>query len=118
MKGKNRNKTKYVARTTTKPKRKKKGSDKKLHDFKSKGQSEKVNIELIKMEKSKYKQKNIIYSIMAVSGGILLILEIKDDLMLFEGFGIRFTGSLVGILIVIISAIGLMRNNVKAEVKN
>ena len=118
MKGKNRTQKVYIPRTTTKPIRKKKRKKENLRDFKSKGQSKEVNLALINMEKAKCKQKNIVCGIMAFVGFLLLITGVKDDLMFFEGFGFKFTGTLVGTLVLIFAGIGFATNNVKAEVEN
>ena len=69
------------------------------------------------MEQSSITQKNILYFVGIVLSVLLLFFDIKDDGMLFEGFGFKFTGSLVGTLLFIICAIGIYKNEPKVSIE-
>lgn len=104
--------TKYVPIRTIPPKRKKK-----KNDFVSKGKSDELNKEGIKLEKLSVVQKNILFLIGIILSGILCFLDVRDDGMLFEGFGFKFSGSLVGTLLLILCFWGIYRNKPKVSLE-
>ena len=89
----------------------------KKHSFISKSNSELINSKGIEMEQNSITQKNILYFVGIVLSVLLLFFDIKDDGMLFEGFGIRFSGSLVGTLLFIICTICIYRNKPKVSIE-
>lgn len=104
--------TKYVP-ICTNPKKKKK----KKHDFVSKGKSDELNEKGINLEKSSITQKNILFFIGIILSCVLCFCDIKDDGMLFEGFGFKFSGSLVGALTFVLCIFGIYRNKPKVSLE-
>ena len=89
----------------------------KKHTFKSKSSSEVINSKGIEMEQNSITQKNILYFFGIVLSVILLFCDIKDDGMLFEGLGFKFSGSLVGTLVFGICAYGIYKNEPKVTIE-
>lgn len=89
----------------------------KKHSFNSKSSSEVINSKGIEMEQKSITQKNILYFLGIVLSVLLLFFDVRDDGMLFEGFGIRFSGSLVGTLLFIICAYGIYKNEPKVKIE-
>lgn len=104
--------TKYVPIHTIPPKKKKK-----KNDFVSKGKSDELNEKGINLEKSSITQKNILLFIGIILSGVLCFCDIKDDGMLFEGFGFKFSGSLVGALTFVLCIFGIYRNKPKVSLE-
>lgn len=104
--------TKYVPIRTIPPKKKKK-----KNDFVSKGKSDELNKKGINLEKSSIVQKNILYFIVIILSGILCFCDVRDDGMLFEGCGFKFSGSLVGVLTFVLCVIGIYRNKPKVTLE-
>lgn len=90
---------------------------KKKRDFVSKNKSTELNKKGIELEKSSITQKNILFFIGMVSAIVLLILDVKDEGMLFEGLGFKFAGSLVGTLLFAFTMIGIFRNKPKVTLE-
>lgn len=90
---------------------------KKKRDFVSKNKSTELNKKGIELEKSSIIQKNILYLIGMVTAIVMLILDVKDQGMLFEGFGIKFAGSLVGTVLFVLTMIGIFRNKPKVSLE-
>lgn len=102
----------YTPVHTTPTKKKKKKCD-----FVSKSTSIELNKQGIKLEKLSIIQKNFIFFVGLIFGFILLLLDVKDDGMFFEGLGIKFAGSLVGIVVIIISLIGVLHNKPRVRLE-
>ena len=90
---------------------------KKKKDFVSTSKSTELNKKGIELEKSSITQKNILYLIGMVAAIVLLFLDVKDEGMLFEGFGFKFAGSLVGTLLFAFTMIGIFRNKPKVSLE-
>lgn len=96
----------------------KKGKNKKDLDFEVEGlANEKILKKGIDMESDKMKQRSRFYWGVIIGGAILAILDVRDEGMMFEGLGIKFAGSLIGSLIIILGIIGMMKNNPKVKIK-
>lgn len=104
--------TKYVPIRTIPPKKKKK-----KNDFVSKGKSDELNKEGINLEKSSIVQKNILLFIGIILSSVLCFYDVRDDGMLFEGCGFKFSGSLVGALTFVLCVIGIYRNKPKVTLE-
>lgn len=104
--------TKYVPVHTIPTKRKKK-----KHDFVSKGKSDELNKVGLNLEESSIKQKNILYFIGIILSSALCFCDVRDDGMLFEGWGFKFSGSLVGILGFILCIVGIYINKPKVSLE-
>lgn len=93
--------------------------NKPLHDFKSKGQSDAINSQLIELEKNRYNKKSYIMWGILFIGALLLILGITDKSFEFEGFGMKIKGSLVGIILIVIGIIMYFTtSNFNAEIED
>lgn len=90
---------------------------KKKKDFVSKNRSTELNKKGIELEKSSITQKNILLFIGMIMAVGLLFFDVKDDGMLFEGLGIKFAGSLVGTILLILIMIGIFRNKPKVSLE-
>ena len=90
---------------------------KKKRVFISKNKSTELNKKGIELEKSSITQKNVLFFLGIVGSIVLLILDVKDEGMLFEGLGIKFAGSLVGTILFILLIIGIWRNNPKVTLE-
>ena len=89
----------------------------KKHSFASKSNSELINSKGIEMEQSSIKQKNILYFVGIVASVLLLFFDVKDEGMLFEGLGFKFSGSLVGTLLFGICAYCIYKNEPKVTIE-
>lgn len=69
----------------------------------------------IESETRNFNKKTWFYWGLLIIGFILAILDIRDNGMLFEGFGIKFACSVVGALMMVGSLIGMINN--KADIK-
>lgn len=101
-----------VKRTSKPPKRKK------VHDFESKGQSERVNLTGMDLEKDSLRQKNLLFFLFLIAGLLLLFFDIKDKGMTLEFVGFQYYGSLVGTLVCGVSGFGIIRNKPKVKIEN
>lgn len=101
-----------VKRTSKPPKRKK------VHDFESKGQSERVNLTGMDLEKDSLRQKNLLFFLFLIAGLLLLFFDIKDKGMTLEFVGFQYSGSLVGTLVCGVSGFGIIRNKPKVKIEN
>ena len=113
MKNPKRNKRKVYKSVTTssKPKKRKK------HDFQSKGQNESVNRMGMDLEKSAVKQRSIFFLFGLLASIVLLLLDVRDNGMILEVFGIKYTGSLVGAILAIICICGMINNKPKVTIE-
>lgn len=103
----------YKPVTTSKnPKKRKK------HDFVSKGQNESVNITGMELENASVKQKDRYFLVGLIIGFVLLIFDVRDNGMMVEFLGIKYTGSLVGGVIALACIIGIFRNKSKVSISN
>lgn len=102
---------------------KRKGSKGKPHskkqtEFVSKGQPRSVNEKGIELEKTSMIIKFIMFGVFALAGLILCILDIRDGGMVFELTGLfKYSGSLVGVLIMIICIVGICKNKPRVNIK-
>lgn len=83
------------------------------HDFISKNKSDSINQKGIELEKSTMFQKNVLYGIGIFTSLILALFDIKDEGMLFEGLGFKFSGTSVAALFFIICLVGICKNKPK-----
>lgn len=90
---------------------------KKKHDFVSKSRSTEINKQGIELEKLSMTQKNFLFGGIIVASFILLILDIRDDGMFFEGFGFKYSGSLGGVIFLVIAIVGIMQNKPKVSLE-
>lgn len=112
----NRNKRqrrKYVPVKTDHHKKKNK-----KHEFISKGQGTTINKEGIKMEASAVLQKNVLCAIGLVITGLLLYFGIKDEAILFDGFGVKLSCKLAGTFTFLLSVIGFFWNKPKVKIED
>lgn len=112
-----KNKYKKQHRRYVPPKTNHHKKKKKKHDFVSKGQGAVINKEGIKMESSAVKQKNIICIIGFIIAIILLFFGIKDDTILFEGFGVKLSCTLAGTFVFFFFGIGFFFNKPKVKIE-
>lgn len=89
----------------------------KKHDFVSKGQGSAINKEGIKMESSAVKQKNILCVFGFIIAIILFFFGIKDEAILFEGFGVKLSCKLAGTFVFLFSGIGFFLNKPKVMIE-
>lgn len=89
----------------------------KKHDFVSKGQGSAINKEGIKMESSAVKQKNILCVFGFIIAIILFFFGIKDEAILFEGFGVKLSCKLAGSFVFLFSGIGFFLNKPKVKIE-
>lgn len=93
--------------------------NKPLHDFKSKGQSESINSQLIAMEKNQHNMKTYLMWGILVLGALLLILGITDKSFEFEAIGIKVKGELIGAVLILVAIVMYFRNSkYKVEIEN
>lgn len=113
MKNPKRNKRKVYKSVTTssKPKKRKK------HDFQSKGQNESVNRMGMDLEKSAVKQRSFFFFLGLLASIVLLLLDVRDNGMMLEVFGIKYTGSLVGAILAIVCICGMINNKPKVTIE-
>lgn len=113
MKNPKRNKRKVYKSVTTssKPKKRKK------HDFQSKGQNESVNRMGMDLEKSTVKQRSCFYFFGLILSLVLLLIDVRDKGMTFEMLGIKYSGSLVGVIIAIACIYGMINNKPKVTIE-
>ena len=104
--------TKYVPIHTVPQKKKKK-----KNDFVSKGKSDELNKEGIKLERLSMIFKNILFFIGICLATVLLFYDVRDEGMLFEGYGFKFSGSLVGSIIFVLCVFGIYRNKPKVSLE-
>ena len=91
---------------------------KKQTEFVSKGQPCSVNEKGIELEKTSMIIKFILFGVFALAGLILCILDIRDGGMVFEFTGLfKYSGSLVGVLIMIICIVGIYKNKPQVNIK-
>lgn len=94
----------------------KKTKGKKAHDFTGRNIDKDTAKRGMEIEDGTVKLKNIIFSGIALGGIFLIILGIQDNGLKFEGLGISISCSLVGIILVVISIIGIIRNHPKIDI--
>lgn len=91
---------------------------KKQTEFVSKGQPRSVNEKGIELEKTSLIIKFILFGVFALAGLILCILDIRDGGMVLELTGLfKYSGSLVGVLIMIICIVGICKNKPQVNIK-
>lgn len=90
----------------------------KKHEFISKGQSTTINKEGIRMESSAVLQKTILCGFGLVITGVLFYFGIKDEAILFEGFGIKLSCKLAGTFTFLLSLLGFFSNKPKVKIEN
>lgn len=90
----------------------------KKHEFISKGQGTTINKEGIKMEASAVLQKNVLCAIGLVITGLLLYFGIKDEAILFDGFGVKLSCKLAGTFTFLLSIIGFFWNKPKVKIED
>lgn len=104
---KNRMKGGYVPVT---PKTQKKRNKKKDHKFTSTDKNPEIAKEGMSMELKAMQQRSNFYYVVIGLGLLLTVLDVKDKGLLFEGLGFKFSGTLVGILVVVIGVVAMMKN--------
>lgn len=90
----------------------------KKHEFISKGQETTINKEGIKMESSTVLQKTILCGFGLVITMLLFYFGIKDEAILFEGFGVKLSCKLAGAFTFLLSGIGFFWNKPKVKIEN
>ncbi len=90
----------------------------KKHEFISKGQETTINKEGIKMESSAVLQKTILCGFGLVITMLLFYFGIKDEAILFEGFGVKLSCKLAGAFTFLLSGIGFFWNKPKVKIEN
>lgn len=108
---KNRPKVYTSVTTSSKPKKRKK------HDFQSKVQNESVNRMGMDLEKSAVKQRSCFFFLGLILSLALLLIDVRDKGMTFELFGIKYTGSLVGVILAIACIYGMINNKSKVTIE-
>lgn len=111
-KNKRRRTSGYKPVTTTSKQRKRK-----KHDFVSKGQNDNINLTGMEMESDAVKQRSYLYYVGIAFGFVLLILGVKDPNMMVEFWEIKYSGSLIGGLIIFVCVIAMMRNKPKVTIE-
>lgn len=91
---------------------------KKKHEFVSKGQEATINKEGIKMESSAVLQKTILCGFGLLITLLLFYFGIKDEAILFEGFGVKLSCKLAGTFTFLLSGIGFFWNKPKVNIEN
>lgn len=95
-----------------------KSYSKKQKEFVSEGQSRAVNEKGIELERTSMIIKFIMFGVFALAGLVLSILDIRDGGMVFEFTGLfKYSGSLVGVLIMIICIVGIFKNKPQVNIK-
>lgn len=91
---------------------------KKQKEFVSKGQPRSVNEKGIELEKTYMIIKFVLFGLFALAGLILCFLDIRDGGMVFEFTGLfKYSGSLVGVLIMILCIVGIYKNKPQINIK-
>lgn len=90
----------------------------KKHDFISKGQGAAINKEGIKMESSAVLQKTILSGFGLIVTSLLFYFGIKDEAILFEGFGVKVSCKLAGTFTFLLSVIGFLWNKPKVKIED
>lgn len=108
-----RQRREYVPITTTHHKKKNK-----KHEFISKGQKTTINKEGIKMEHSVVLRKNALYVFGLFITVLLFCSGIKEDTILFEGFGIKLSCKSVGTFTFFLLCIAICRNKPKVKIED
>ena len=115
---KNKKKPGFPQTTTRKPS-KGKGPKVKQTQFTSEGQPPSLNEKGIAMEKENVKVKNIILAILGILGVVLCFFDIRDKGMMLEIVGaVKYSGSLVGVILTTISVIGIWNNKPHVSIKS
>ncbi len=100
----------------TKQKDNQKSIGKRDHDFTAPDTNPTIVEEGMKAEQRAVLIKTIFFSGTFLSGALLTIFDFRDEGMLFEGFGFKFAGTLVGVLICILSIVGMWCNKTKITI--
>ena len=92
--------------------------NKKLTHFTSEGQPEIINKQGLALEKENMRAKNILFGIFAFVGIILCLFDIRDKGMTLEIMGFfNYSGSLIGVVIAVLSVCGIWCNNPQITIK-
>lgn len=97
--------------------RKRKSRKGKSHDFVSKGQDEKVNLMGTKYEYTALSRKQWMLFLIIIAGFILLIMDIRDEGMMFSTPLFKFSGSLIGGFIMIGGILWLFYSKAKVNIQ-
>ena len=103
--------SKRLTNQSISPQRIRKAKEKKAKSFEGHNIDEKTAEIGMEGEYNTVNNKNVLFGAGIIIGSVLTILDIRDHGMIFEGFGFKFSGSLVGILIIFLSLYFLSRNN-------
>lgn len=110
-----RNDRRYTGYTPVVPKAQKKNK-KKAQKFVGPESSPELAKKGMEMELSAMKQRTYLYYFGILVGTVLTLLDIKDKGLLFEGLGFKFSGSLVGVLVVVVCVIAMSKNKTDVTV--
>lgn len=90
----------------------------KKHDFVSKGQNESVNLTGMELENASVKETGRYFFIGIILGFLLLVCDVRDSGMVLDFLGMKYSGSLVGAVIVLACILGLILNKPKVNISN
>jgi len=113
----NRKKLGSLRQTKRKPS-KDKGPIVKQMQFTSEGQPQTVNEKGIAMERENMRFKNIFLGLFAFAGVFLCLYDVRDEGMTLEIIGLfKYSGSLVGIVVTVLSVWGICKNDPQVSIK-
>lgn len=99
------------------PKAPKKSNKKKDHTFTTTDKNLETAKDGMSMELEAMRQRTVFYYVVIGLGFLLALFDVKDKGLLFEGFGFKFCGTLVGILVITLGVVAMMRNKPEVTIK-